>query len=144
MASGEDNLCPFQQQVAIQLGSPSAGNNDSKISEVWRYNRLKLLDARATEIGINKQGIQKNDLLHFRAAMAMYLEKCPYYTISIIGRWVSDTFLHCVHKQVEQFSHNKFTRRLHFQYHCHICVREPKISHMDPCQCNLWGNAKQE
>ena len=77
-----------------------------------------------------------------RAAMAMYLGKCPVYTIMMIGRWSSDAFLRYIRKQVEQFSHNVSQRMLKFQFHRHILEREKRISHLDPHQQNHRDNSK--
>ena len=40
------------------------------------------------------------------AAMAMYLNKIPVYTIMLLGRWSSDAFLRYIRKQVTEFSNN--------------------------------------
>ena len=40
------------------------------------------------------------------AAMAMYLNKVPVYTIMLLGRWSSDAFLRYIRKQVEEFGQN--------------------------------------
>jgi len=37
------------------------------------------------------------------AAMAMYLNGIPVYTIMLLGRWSSNAFLHYIRKQVESF-----------------------------------------
>ncbi len=36
-------------------------------------------------------------------AMEIYLAGVPVYTIMLIGRWSSDTFLHYIWKKVKQF-----------------------------------------
>jgi hypothetical protein len=41
--------------------------------------------------------------LRLGATMEMYLAEIPVYTIMLIGRWLSDAFLHYIQKQVEQF-----------------------------------------
>ncbi len=58
-------------------------------------------------------------------AMAMYLGKYPVYTIMLIGRWSSDTFLRYIHKQVMEFSHNVSRRMLNYQNYRHV----PNIKH---------------
>ena len=60
--------------------------------------------------------------------MAMYLGECPVYTIMLIGRWSSDTFLQYIRKQVMEFSHNVSKRMLKFQNYCHI----PNFEHHIP------------
>ena len=52
--------------------------------------------------------------------MEMYLGEIPVYTIMLIGRWLSDTFLCYIHKQVEQFLQNVAKRMLNFCSFRHI------------------------
>ena len=86
---------------------------------VWRYRHIKHITSKeivsalrgaVVSIGEDILGIKKEDvgtyLIRLGAAMAMYLGKCPIYTIMMIGRWSSDAFLRYIRKQVEQFSHN--------------------------------------
>jgi hypothetical protein len=42
--------------------------------------------------------------LRSSAAMVMYLNRVPVYTIMLLGRWSSDAFLRYIRPQVEQFS----------------------------------------
>ena len=58
----------------------------------------------------------------------------------MIGRSSSDAFLKYIRKQVEQFSHNVSTRMLKFEMHNHLPGVDPRISHMDPRQCNHKDN----
>ena len=74
--------------------------------------------------------------------MAMYLGKCPVYTIMMIGRWSSDAFLGYIRKQVEELSHNVPQRILRFRFHRHIPELEPRISHLDPRQRNNPENSE--
>jgi hypothetical protein len=46
------------------------------------------------------------------AAMAMYLNGIPTYTIMILGRWSSDAFLLYIRKQVQEFSRGVSTRMI--------------------------------
>ena len=125
------------------------------MSAVWRYRRIEhvtskmmvesLRDAvKAT--GEEKLGFKAEEIgthsIRSGAAMAMYLGKCPVYTIMMIGRWSSDAFLRYIRKQVEQFSHNVSQRMLKFQFHRHIPEREERISRLDPCHQNHRDNSK--
>ena len=53
-------------------------------------------------------GIHPDDIglhsIRSSAAMGMYLNHVPVYTIMLLGRWSSDAFLRYIRKQVEQFS----------------------------------------
>ncbi len=90
------------------------------------------------------------------AATEMYLGEIPVYTIMLIGRWLSDAFLHYICKQVEQFSRNVTKRMLNFCSFGHILDIHPRrilidnppgihpqrILTDDPQQCNHHNNAK--
>ena len=52
----------------------------------------------ANEIGLHS--------LRASAAMAMYMNGIPVYTIMLLGRWSSDAFLRYIRKQVLEFSTN--------------------------------------
>eukprot|EP00957_Ditylum_brightwellii_P098518 7504945-Ditylum_brightwellii.AAC.1 len=68
--------------------------------------------------------------------MAMYLGKCPVYTIMMIGRWSSNAFLRYIRKQAEQFSHNVSKQMLIFEFFRHVPDREPMVSRLNPWQQN--------
>ena len=53
---------------------------------------------KPTEIGLHS--------LRSSAAMAIYLNGIPVYTIMLLGRWSSDAFLRYIRKQVNEFSSN--------------------------------------
>jgi hypothetical protein len=57
------------------------------------------------------------------AAMGMYLNGIPIYTIMLLGRWSSDAFLRYIRKQVLEFS-NDVSRKM---------IKNPKYHHLpDP------------
>jgi hypothetical protein len=68
---------------------------------------LKWVRLTATAIGKDVLGFHPKDIgLHSAgsgAAMAMYLSGVPVYTIMLLGRWSSDTFLWYIRKQVKEF-----------------------------------------
>ncbi len=64
--------------------------------------------------------------------MAMYLGKCPVYTVMLIGHWSGDAFLRYIRKQVMEFSHNVSKRMLKFQNYRHIPNFEHQIHADDP------------
>jgi hypothetical protein len=59
------------------------------------------LDSESLNIKAEECGLHS---LRSSAAMAMYLNGIPVYTIMLLGRWSSDAFLHYIRKQVEEFS----------------------------------------
>jgi hypothetical protein len=74
--------------------------------------------------------------------MAIYLGKCLVYTIMLISRWSSDAFLHYIHKQVMEFSHNISRRMLNYQNYRHIPNFEHQILENHTRQRNDPNNAK--
>jgi hypothetical protein len=60
------------------------------------------LNLKPSEVGLHS--------LRSSAAMAMYLNKVPVYTIMLLGRWSSDAFLRYIRKQVQEFSNDVSTR----------------------------------
>ena len=81
--------------------------------------------------------------LHSGAAMEMYLAGVPIYTIMLIGRWSSDTFLRYIRKQVEQFLRHVAKPMLTFRLFCTIPDIAPRVvSIEDPWQQNYPDNAK--
>ena len=53
-------------------------------------------------LGLDPKCIRLHSLC-LLAAMAMYLNGVPVYTIMLLGRWSSDAFLRYIRKQVESF-----------------------------------------
>ena len=104
------------------------------------------LRASVVSIGDEVLGIKAKEVgthsIKLGAAKTMHLGECPVYTIIMIGRWSSDSFLRYIWKQVEQFSHNVSSRMLRFEMHRHIPDMAPQISHLNPWQRNHPGNAE--
>jgi hypothetical protein len=75
--------------------------------------------------------------------MAMFLGGCPVFLIMMIGRWSSNTFLHYIWKQVEEFNQDVSQKMFTHMFHRHIPNNtSPTISNLDPRQCNHPDNAK--
>jgi hypothetical protein len=88
-------------------------------------------------IGKDALGILKDEIgmhsIHSGSATVMYLGECPVYTIMLIGRGSSDTFLRYICKQVMEFSHNILQKMLSYQNYWHI----PNFNHQIPDN-NTW------
>jgi hypothetical protein len=69
--------------------------------------RTKLRSA-ADVLGPDRLGYSSHEIgthsIRSGAAMAMYLNDVPVYTIMLVGRWSSDAFLKYIRRQVQQFS----------------------------------------
>ncbi len=138
-----------------RIRSYAGATDNTQVSAVWRNDKIEhikssditeALHCAVTAVREETLGFKKVDIdthsIRLGAAMAMYLGKCPVYTIMMIGRWSSDAFLRYIRKQVEQFSHNVSLRMLRFESHRHIPDPAPRISHMDPRQRNHPSNAE--
>ena len=94
------------------------------------------LRAAATLIGEDRLGFKIKDIgthsIRSGAAMAMYFNDVPVYTIMIVGRWSSDAFIRYIRRQVEQFSHNVSSRMIKNQHFCHIPTFNPSSHRLDP------------
>ena len=75
--------------------------------------------------------------------MEMYLGEIPVYTIMLIGRWSSDSFLCYIRKQVEQFLRNVLKYMLTcWSFHPILVIASRQISSEDPWQRNHRNNAE--
>ena len=63
------------------------------------------------------------------AAMAMYLNQVPVFTIMLIGRWKSDAFLKYIRRQVQQFSSGVSARMIRTP-HFFTVPHTPNIIHV--------------
>jgi hypothetical protein len=94
-------------------------------------------------LGFEPHEVGTHDLLRSGAAMEMYLREIPVYTIMLIGRWLSDTFLCYIRIKVEQFSCNIAKKMLNFRSFRHIPdIASRRILSEDPRQRNHSNNAK--
>ena len=103
------------------------------------------LKAAEKAYGLAKLGFTEADLgthsLRSGAAMAMYLDELPVYTIMLKGHWSSDAFLRYIRKQVEQFSHNVSRRMINNMQYSHV-PHNRSISNQDPLQRNNRNNSQ--
>ena len=119
-ATNDTLMCPVRNWATIvkRIRSYPGTNDDTAVSAVWRNNQIEhitsdelinTIDTAAESIGYEKLGLKKGDLglhsIRSGAAMAVYLNEVPIYTIMMIGSWSSDAFLRYIRKQVESFSH---------------------------------------
>ena len=111
----------------------------TKFQEVTSKDMTVALRAAAMAYGLEQLGFKEDDLgthsIRSGAAMAMYLDKVPVYTIMIIGRWSSDVFLRYIRKQVEKISHNVSRQMIKNQHFTHI-PHNRSTSVLDPLQRN--------
>jgi hypothetical protein len=157
MASGDVTLCPvcLAASIARQIRGYSKTNNDthisavqisSKLTHVMSTNMISALGDAVEAIGEDRFGIKNEEvsthLIRSGVAMAMYLGKCPVYTIMLIGRWSSDAFLWYIRKQAMEFSQNVAKRMLTLQNYIHTPEINSRILPEDPWQSNNPHNAK--
>jgi hypothetical protein len=69
------------------------------------------------------------------AAMEIYLAGVPFYTIMLIGRWLSNAFLRYIQKQVKQFSKDVTKKMLmHHPFWTILDIAPCMVSNNDPWQ----------
>ena len=95
---------------------------------------MQAIRAAATAVGKSRLGFSPNKCgthsIRSGAAMAMYLNEVPVYTIMLIGRWSSDSFLRYIRKQVKQFIHNVSRRMIQNEHFSHV-PHAPSVSRHD-------------
>jgi hypothetical protein len=102
----------------------SAYMSNGSVEHVTSLKVIEALRDAVCAIGEARLGISNKEInthsIRSGTAMAMYLGKCPVYTIMLIGRWSSDAFFWYIRKQVMEFSHNVSKRMLTFQNYHHV------------------------
>ena len=117
--TNDATLCPVRAWAAIiqRVSSYPGASDETPVNAFLHQDkiihikssavRLKLR-AAAAALGPDKLGFSSDEIgthsLRSGAAMAMYLNEVPVYTIMLIGRWSSDAFLRYIRRQVQQFS----------------------------------------
>jgi hypothetical protein len=111
-------LCPVLQWACLvsRIWTYPGASLDTNVCTVWQNGRmeditsktiLQHLRAACTTIKSACLGFKPHKIgthsLCSGAAMEMYFEEIPVYTIMLIGRWSSNAFLCYICKQVKQF-----------------------------------------
>ena len=119
--SGDRKLCPVLRwaNVVYRIRGYPNSSDATPVSMFWdprtrKYSHItskEVLTAVRTAaklIGADKLGFQPDEIgthsLRSGAAMSMYLRGTPPYTIMLLGRWKSDSWLRYIRKQVLEFS----------------------------------------
>ena len=106
--SRDSTPCPVRAWVAIVyqiLGYPGT-NADTTVNTIFLARKLKTINSStvrkklrsaAMKVGEDRLGFHPDDIgthsIRSGAAMAVYLDRVPTFTIMLIGCWYSDTFL---------------------------------------------------
>lgn len=154
-ASGDLILCPVRAWASIvrriltyPTTTPDSHVNTvytgGEVSEIKATEISTAIKAAVTAIGFEKLGFKASEAgthsIRSGAAMAMYLDEVPVYTMMLLGRWSSDAFLRYIRKQVEQFSRNVSSHMIRNQHFTHVPQRENRVSRHDPRQRNHAAN----
>ncbi len=112
-------LCPIKSWARLtnRIWKYPGITEDTSVCTVWNHARREQIKSRqvitslrsaCATIGSTCLGFDPIEIgahsLRLGSAMEMYLAGVPVYTIMLIGRWLSDAFLHYIRKQVKQFS----------------------------------------
>ncbi len=120
--------------------------SNGSVKHVMSRQVINALRNAVCAIGKARLGISKEEIgthsIRSGAAMAMYLGKCPVYTIMLISQWSSDVFLWYIKKQVMEFSHNVSKRMLTFQNYRHVPNFDHQVSANNPRVRNNPNNSK--
>ena len=115
-AASDEILCPVKSWARVvkritQIKSHSPDthvntfSDNGKVFLVTSSDAMTALRSAAKTIGTQKLGFSPTEIgthsIRSGAAMAMYLDEVPVYTIMLNGRWSSDAFLLYIRKQVE-------------------------------------------
>ena len=141
--SGDSTLCLVRAWAAILhqiIGYPGT-NADTTVNTIFLAIKLKTINSSmvrkklrsaAEKVGEDRLGFHPDNIgthsICSGAAMAIYLDGVPTFTIMIIGRWSSDAFLRYIRKQVEQFTHNVSCRILQHGYFFTTPNYTPQVS----------------
>ena len=138
-------MCPVKAAAALIQRLRAEGATPD--THIYRYkdNRGKMKDLTGT-VGLailrdfvknvdKSYGIPAGEVglhsLRSSAAMAMYMNGVPVYTIMLLGRWSSDAFLRYIRKQVSEFSNNvsELMIKNGTYHHIQLASREDPRSH---------------
>jgi hypothetical protein len=134
LSLGDITLCPVRAAAAIvhRIQSYPGANNDTPISAIWQYDRIKHISSRQIKNALQDAVLAMGeDTLHIAAneigthsirsgvAIAMFLGRCPMFLIMMIGCWSSGAFLRYIRKQVED-NHNVSRKMITHMFHRHI------------------------
>ncbi len=151
-------LCPALQWACIvnQIRTYQGSTPDTPVCVVWHHDKLDnilskhvltALRAACAAIGSTHLCFEQSKMgthsLCSGTAMEMYLTRLPVYTIILIGRWLSNTLLCYIRKQVEQISQNVAKQMLTFRsFQTTPDITPLVVSNKDPRQCNHHNNAE--
>jgi hypothetical protein len=138
--TGDPLLCPVRAAAAIVRRLHAAGqtdpntllhyyqDNEGTIRKLTSKIALGMLRAFIKTVDVS-YGLGVLDIgMHSprsSAAMAMYLNLVPVYTIMLLGRWSSDAFLRYIRKEVTEFSNDVSRRMITNRVFHHITPAPP-------------------
>jgi hypothetical protein len=121
-------LCPVRRWARLVRRIRSYGgavSSSTPVNLCWDPHKRRYVSITSADIttslrksvsaiGENVLGFKPEEVgthsIRSGAAMAMYLTGTPIYTIMLIGRWTSDSWLHYIRTQVEDFTKDISTR----------------------------------
>jgi len=148
--SDDKVLCPVKRWASIvqRIRSYPGSNSSTPVNRLWDHKKgkytyitadtiAKTLKQAVREIGSKVLGFGPEDVgchsLRSGAAMAMYLTNTPIYTIMLIGRWTSDSWLRYIRPQVQDFtrvvSKNMISSESFFTIPSEKKVADPRCTH---------------
>jgi hypothetical protein len=120
----------------VRLDNGTFSNLTSRAALVMLRQSLRDLNSEALNIKAEECGLHS---LRSSAAMAMYLNGIPVYTIMLLGRWSSDAFLRYIKKQVTEFTKGvaqKMIQRLVYFHVSHAGREDPRTHNRQSSTAN--------
>jgi hypothetical protein len=75
--------------------------------------------------------------------LGLAIRGCPVFFIMMVGRWLSNTFLQNIRRQLEEFNHDVSKKMIKYRFHRHISnYYAPTVSHLDSRKRNHPDNAE--
>jgi hypothetical protein len=145
--TGDSTYCPVVVGAAVVRRLEAMGASESDFIYKFKVDdgrtrdfdsvtALRMLRGFISSVDFKGLSLNpKRNGLHFLcllAAMAMYLNGVPVYTIMLLGRWSSDTFLRYIRKQVESFGSGVLSKMIVTSYFLHVShstdLEDPRTS----------------
>jgi len=145
--TGNSTYCPVVVSAAVVRRLEAMGasesdfiykfkGNDGRTHDFDSATALRLLRGFISSVNFKGLGLDPKRIglhsLRLAAAMAMYLNGVPVYTIMSLGRWSRDAFLRYIRKQVESFGSGVSSKMIVTSRFLHVShstdLEDPRMS----------------
>jgi hypothetical protein len=145
--TGNSTYCPLVVSAAVVRRLEAMGASESDF--IYKFKgadgrtrnfdsatALRMLRGFISSVDFKGLGLDPKRIglhsLRLSAAMAMYLNGVPVYTIMLLSRWSSDAFLRYIRKQVESFGSGVLSKMIVMRRFLHVShstnLEDPRTS----------------